>query len=40
MVAVETLGIRSVANEIETAEDETNRYVDCRMAKKARDLLE
>lgn len=40
LVALDTPGVRAVANEIETSEDETWRYVDCRIAKKACDLLE
>lgn len=40
LVAMETPGVRAVANEIETSQDETWRYVDCRIAKKACDLLE
>lgn len=40
LVALETPGIRAVANEIETTEDETWRYVDCKIAKKACDLME
>lgn len=40
LVAMEMPGVRAVANEIETAQDETWRYVDCRIAKKACDLLE
>ena len=40
LVAIEMPGVRAVANEIETSEDETWRYVDCRIAKKACDLLE
>lgn len=40
LVTLEMPGVRAVANEIETSEDETWRYVDCRIAKKACDLLE
>jgi osmotically-inducible protein OsmY len=40
LVAMEMPGVRAVANEIETSADETWRYVDCRIAKKACDLLE
>jgi osmotically-inducible protein OsmY len=40
LVTMEMPGVRAVANEIETARDETWRYVDCRIAKKACDLLE
>jgi osmotically-inducible protein OsmY len=40
LVAFETPGVRAVANEIETSEDETWRYVDCKVAKKACDLLD
>ena len=40
LVAMEMPGVRAVANEIETSEGETWRYVDCRIAKKACDLLE
>lgn len=40
LVALETPGVRAVANEIETSEDETWRYVDCKIAKKACDLLD
>lgn len=40
LVTLEMPGVRAVANEIETSHDETWRYVDCRIAKKACDLLE
>ena len=40
LVTMEMPGVRAVANEIETSQDETWRYVDCRIAKKACDLLE
>lgn len=40
LVSLEMPGVRAVVNEIETMEDETWRYVDCRIAKKACDLLE
>jgi osmotically-inducible protein OsmY len=40
LVALDLPGVRAVANEIETSQDETWRYVDCRIAKKACDLLE
>lgn len=40
LVALEMPGVRAVANEIETAAEETWRYVDCQIAKKACDLLE
>jgi osmotically-inducible protein OsmY len=40
LVTMEMPGVRAVANEIETSKDETWRYVDCRIAKKACDLLE
>jgi len=40
LVALDMPGVRAVANEIETSEDETWRYVDCRIAKTACDLLE
>lgn len=40
LVAIEMPGVRALVNEIETSEDETWRYVDCRIAKKACDLLE
>ena len=40
LVTLEMPGVRAVANEIETSEDQTWRYVDCRIAKKASDLLE
>lgn len=40
LVTMEMPGVRAVANEIETSRDETWRYVDCRIAKKACDLLE
>lgn len=40
LVALETQGVRAVANEIETSHDETWRYVDCRIAKKACDLFD
>lgn len=40
LVTMEVPGVRAVANEIETLEGETWRYVDCQIAKKACDLLE
>jgi osmotically-inducible protein OsmY len=40
LTAMEMPGIRAVVNEIETTAEETWRYVDCRIAKKACDLLE
>lgn len=40
LVALDMPGVRAVVNEIETSQDETWRYVDCRIAKKACDLLE
>ena len=40
LVALDMPGVRAIANEIETSADETWRYIDCRIAKKACDLLE
>jgi len=40
LVTMEMPGVRALANEIETSQEQTWRYVDCRIAKKACDLLE
>lgn len=40
LVAAEMPGVRAITNEIETAVGETWQYIDCRIAKKACDLLQ